>query len=64
MRTTVTVDNALVEKAMELTGITERSALMREGLESLVRTESARRLRGLAGTDKSASVAPRRRATQ
>ncbi|MFZ1381644.1 MAG: type II toxin-antitoxin system VapB family antitoxin [Scrofimicrobium sp.] len=64
MRTTVTVDDALMEKAMELTGITERSALMREGLESLVRTESARRLRQLAGTDKNASAAPRRRATQ
>lgn len=61
MRTTVTLDDALVERAMELTGISEKSALLRDGLKTLVRVESARRLAALGGTDPDASVAPRRR---
>ena len=61
MRTTVTVDDALVERAIELSGISERSALMRAGLEALVRVEAARRLAALGGTDSSAAAAPRRR---
>ena len=62
MRTTVTLDDALVEKAMELTGISEKSTLLRDGLKALVRVESARRLAALGGTDPDASAAPRRRA--
>lgn len=61
MRTTVTVDDELVETASELTGISERSALFRSGLEALVRIESARRLAALGGSDTSATAAPRRR---
>lgn len=61
MRTTVTIDDELVERASELTGITERSALVRTGLETLVRVESARRLAALGGTDPDATAAPRRR---
>jgi len=61
MRTTVTVDDDLVQRASELTGIHERSALVRSGLEALVRVESARRLAALGGTDPGASAAPRRR---
>ena len=61
MRTTVTLDDALVEKAMELTGISEKSALVRDGLKALIRIESARRLAALGGTDPDASAAPRRR---
>lgn len=61
MRTTVTLDDALVEKAMELTGISEKSALLRHGLQALIRIESARRLAALGGTDPDASAAPRRR---
>lgn len=44
MRTTVTVDDALLAKAAELTGVKEKSTLLREGLQTLVRVESARRL--------------------
>ena len=62
MRTTVTLDDALVAKAMELTGISEKSALVRDGLKALVRVESARRLAALGGTDPDASAASRRRA--
>ena len=61
MRTTVTLDDALVEKAMELTGISETSALLHDGLKALVRVESARRLAALGGTDPDSATAPRRR---
>ncbi len=61
MRTTVTLDDELVAKASELTGVTERSALLRAGLETLIRVESARRLAALGGSDPEAVAAPRRR---
>lgn len=61
MRTTVTIDDALLDKASQLTGITERSALLRDGLRTLIRVESARRLASLGGSDQDASAAPRRR---
>ena len=63
MRTTVTLDDATVAKAAELTGLEETSALVREGLETLIRVESARRLAALGGTDKTATAPPRRRRT-
>lgn len=63
MRTTVTIDDKLMERARELTGIDERSALLRAGLESLIRVESARRLAALGGSDPDATAAPRRRGT-
>ncbi|MDL5157419.1 type II toxin-antitoxin system VapB family antitoxin [Actinomycetospora termitidis] len=61
MRTTVTLDDDLVAHATELTGIAERSALLRAGLETLVRIESARRLAALGGSDPATTAAPRRR---
>ena len=61
MRTTVTLDDETLARAAELTGITETSALVRAGLESLVRLESAKRLAALGGSDPRASAAPRRR---
>lgn len=61
MRTTVTLDDDLVARAQELTGTTERSALIRESLELLVRIESGRRLAALGGSDPSAAAGPRRR---
>lgn len=61
MRTTVTLDGELVERATELTGVTERSALLRKGLESLIRVESGKRLAALGGSDPQATAAPRRR---
>lgn len=61
MRTTVTIDDALVARASELSGVFERSALMRHALETLVRVEAARRLAALGGADRSAVAAPRRR---
>jgi Arc/MetJ family transcription regulator len=61
MRTTVTIDDELFARASELTGITERSALLRDGLETLIRVESAKRLAALGGSDRHATAAPRRR---
>lgn len=61
MRTTVTIDDDLLQRAAELTGMTERAALLREGLETLIRVESAKRLAALGGSDGKASAAPRRR---
>lgn len=61
MRTTVTIDDDLVARASELTGITERSALLRSSLQTLIRVESARRLAALGGSDVDAVAAPRRR---
>jgi len=63
MRTTVTIDDELLAKAAELTGVRENTALLRQGLQALIRIESARRLAALGGTDKSAKSAPRRRTT-
>ena len=61
MRTTVTIDDDLLQRAAELTGMTERTALLRQGLETLIRVESAKRLAALGGSDAGASAAPRRR---
>ena len=61
MRTTVTLDDAMVAKAAELTGVKETSALVRAALETLVRLESARRLAAVGGSDPKATAAPRRR---
>ena len=61
MRTTVTIDDDLLAKAAKLTGVHENTALLRQGLQTLIRVESARRLAALGGTDKSATSAPRRR---
>jgi Arc/MetJ family transcription regulator len=61
MRTTVTLDDDLVKRAEELTGLKERSALLREALRELIARESARRLILLGGTDPDAKAAPRRR---
>lgn len=63
LRTTVTIDDELLARASELTGETERSALLRAGLTTLIRVESARRLAALGGTDRDATAAPRRRGT-
>ena len=61
MRTTVNIDDDLLARAKELTGITEKSALLRDGLETLIRVESAKRLAALGGSDRNAAAAPRRR---
>ncbi len=61
MRTTVTLDDALLARAMELTGRREKSTLVREALEALIAQESSRRLARLGGSDPDAAAAPRER---
>jgi Arc/MetJ family transcription regulator len=62
MRTTVALDDELVAKAQEFTGLKETSALVREGLKALVERESARRLARLGGSEPQLESAPRRQA--
>ena len=50
MRTTVALDDELVRKAQEFTGVAEKTALIREALKALIERESARRLASLGGT--------------
>lgn len=61
MRTTVTLDDALLATAAELTGQPDTATLVRLGLRALVEQESARRLARLGGADPAAAAAPRRR---
>ena len=61
MRTTVNIDDELFAQASELTGLTERTALLNEGLRRIVEQESARRLAALGGSDPQAQAASRRR---
>ena len=61
MRTTLNIDDELLARAMELTGITERTALVRAGLEALVQRECGRRLARLGGTQPNIKSVPRRR---
>ena len=62
MRTTLNIEDRLVDQAARLTGITEKTALVRLGLEALIAAESAKRLAKLAGTEKRLKPIPRRRA--
>lgn len=61
MRSTINIDDALIEKARKLTGTRETAALVRQALETLVRVETGRRLVALGGTMPDAEAAPRRR---
>jgi Arc/MetJ family transcription regulator len=61
MRTTIAIDDELLDKARALTGLNETNALVREGLRAVIERESARRLALLGGSEPNASVAPRRR---
>ena len=61
MRTTLIIDDALLERARSLTGIQEKTALVRAGLEALIAREAARRLAALGGTQRKVAGIPRRR---
>ena len=62
MRTTINLDDELVKKARALSGIEEKTALVRRGLKALIAFESARRLARLAGTEPQLLKSTRRRA--
>jgi Arc/MetJ family transcription regulator len=59
MRTTLNIDDELLAKAAELTGIKEKTSLVRLSLEALIALESSKRLAALAGTEKKLDVMPR-----
>jgi Arc/MetJ family transcription regulator len=61
MRTTVSLDDALIEEASSYTGLQEKSALIREALRALIERESARRLARLGGSEPQLTPIPRRR---
>jgi len=61
MRTTLNIDEKLLDKASKLTGIREKTSLVRRGLEALISLESAKRLAKLGRTEKSLRPIPRRR---
>jgi len=61
MRTTLNIEDELLAKAAELTGIKAKTSLVKLGLEALIARESAKRLAALAGTEKNLEMIPRRR---
>ncbi|MBO6637297.1 MAG: type II toxin-antitoxin system VapB family antitoxin [Roseitalea sp.] len=63
MRTTLTLDDEMLAKAQEMTGVREKSALVREALKALIERESARRLARLGGSEPNLETVPRRRAS-
>jgi len=62
MKTTLNIDNKLLEKASKLSKIKEKTALVRAGLQALITQESSKRLAELGGSEKSLTPIRRRRA--
>jgi len=61
MRTTLNIDDELLQQARVLCGVKEKTALVREGLKALIERESARRLARLGGTERELEPISRRR---
>jgi Arc/MetJ family transcription regulator len=61
MRTSLEIDDHLLQEAEELTGVHEREKLVRVALTALIERESARKLARLGGTDPHLEDIPRRR---
>jgi Arc/MetJ family transcription regulator len=61
MRTTLIIDEALLRRALELTGLSEKTAVVRAGLEALIAREAGKRLAALGGSNPDMAAAPRRR---
>jgi Arc/MetJ family transcription regulator len=60
-RTTLILDDELLEEARRLTGLEEKTAVVHEALRALVRRESARQLAELGGSQPDLKPIPRRR---
>jgi len=63
MRTTLIIDDKLIERARQLSGIQEKTALVHAGLEALIAREAARRLAALGATEPKLRPVPRRRSS-
>ena len=61
MRTTLNIDENTLKRASELTGVKEKTSLVKLGLEALIARESGRRLAELGGTEKGLRNIPRRK---
>jgi Arc/MetJ family transcription regulator len=61
MRTTLNIEDSLIDKAAKITGIKEKTTLVKLGLEALIARESAKRLAKLGGTQKQLQEIPRRK---
>lgn len=61
MRTTLNIEERLIDKASKLTGVKEKTALVKLGLEALIARESSKRLAKLGGTEKQLKTIPQRR---
>ncbi len=61
LRTTLNLDDELLDEARKLSGVQERTALIHEGLRALISRESAHRLARLGGTEPELKTTPRRR---
>jgi hypothetical protein len=61
MKTTLNIEDTLLDRASKLTGIKEKTSLVRLGLEALIAMESSKRLAALGGTEKRLIAIPRRR---
>ena len=51
MRTTLNIEDSLIEKASKMMGIKEKTTLVKLGLEALIAIESGKRLARLGGTE-------------
>ena len=60
MRTTLNIDDQLLDEAQRITGVAEKATLVREGLRALIERESARRLARLGGSEPHLETVPRR----
>lgn len=63
MRTTLNIDDDLLSAAERVTGVSEKTALVRAGLKALIERESARRLAKLGGTEKKLALTSRRQSS-
>lgn len=61
MRTTMNIDDGLLSEASRMTGLTEKSVLVREALKALIERESAKRLASLGGSEPELQTVPRRK---
>lgn len=64
MRTTLNIEDALIDSATKLTGIKEKTTLVKLGLEALIARESSKRLAKLGGTERKLKMIPRRKAAE
>jgi Arc/MetJ family transcription regulator len=64
VRTTLNIEDSLIDKASKMTGIKEKTRLVKLGLEALIARESGKRLAKLGGTEKQLNPISRRRGPQ